>query len=156
MRAIEMTCRRIAVLVFGVMVALSWRAGATEPKVDFNRDVRPILSDNCFACHGPDDAKRKSGLRLDLKESAYKAAKSGKVALVPGDPAQSELVRRITTSDEDDHMPPADSGKALSNEQIELLKKWITQGAAYKGHWAFEPPVRPALPEVKDKSWPKN
>jgi hypothetical protein len=156
MRAIEMTCRRIAVLVFGVMVALSWRAGATEPKVDFNRDVRPILSDNCFACHGPDDAKRKSGLRLDLKESAYKAAKSGKVALVPGDPSQSELVRRITTSDEDDHMPPADSGKALSNEQIELLKKWITQGAAYKGHWAFEPPVRPALPEVKDKSWPKN
>ena len=128
-----MKCGWTVVLLLGSVGMLAARAGATEAKIDFNRDIRPILSDTCFTCHGPDDAKRKSGLRLDQQDSAYKVAKSGKIALVPGDVAKSELVRRITTSDEDDHMPPADSGKQLSKEQIELLKKWVTQGAAYKG-----------------------
>jgi hypothetical protein len=155
-RIIDMKCGWIAGLLLGSVGILAGRAGATEPKMDFNRDIRPILSDNCFACHGPDDAKRKSGLRLDFKETAYKPAKSGKIAIVPGHVEQSELVRRITTSDEDDHMPPEDSGKKLSKEQIEVLKKWIAQGGVYKGHWAFESPVRPELPEVKNKSWGKN
>jgi hypothetical protein len=145
--------RAIVLLVLVTWAGAVW---ATEPKLDFNRDVRPILSDTCFTCHGPDDAKRKSGLRLDFKETAYKPAKSGKTAIVPGDVAHSELIRRITTADEDDRMPPADSGKQLSKEQIEVLKKWITQGAAYEGHWAFQPPVRRPLPEVKNKSWPRN
>src|SRR5205085_7666567 len=87
---------------------------ATEPKVDFNRDVRPLLSEYCFTCHGPDDAKRKAGLRLDLQESALKPAKSGRAAIVPGDAERSELLKRVTTEDEDDHMPPAKTGKRLS------------------------------------------
>jgi mono/diheme cytochrome c family protein len=144
------------VLLFVVLASLAVGARATEPKVDFNRDVRPILSDTCFTCHGPDDAKRKSGLRLDFKETAYKPAKSGKTAIVPGDAAHSELISRITTSDEDDRMPPAKTGKQLTKDQIEILKKWVAQGAAYRGHWAFESPVRPALPEVKNKTWAKN
>src|SRR5436190_8813560 len=148
-----MMTRSILLMTVAVWTGAVW---ATEPKVDFNRDVRPILSDTCFTCHGPDDAKRKSGLRLDFKETAYKPAKSGKTAIVPGDVAHSELIRRITTADEDDRMPPADSGKQLSKEQIEILKKWVAQGAAYRGHWAFEAPVRSELPEVKDKSWPRN
>src|SRR5258706_7211165 len=144
------------VLLFTVLAVWAGAAGATERRLDCSRDVGPILPDTCCTCHGPDDAKRKSGLRLDFKETAYKPAKSGKTAIVPGDLAHSELIRRVTTSDEDDRMPPADSGKQISKEQIEILKKWITQGAAYRGHWAFESPVRPALPELKNKSWPRN
>ena len=141
----------------GVMALMAARAHAvTEPKVDFNRDVRPLLSEYCFTCHGPDDAKRKSNLRLDLQETAFKPAKSGKPAIVPGDVVKSELVARLTAEDEDDRMPPAKTGKQLSPEQIALLKKWVSQGAAYRGHWAFQPPVRPGLPDVKDGAWPRN
>jgi hypothetical protein len=94
-------------------------------------------------------------LRLDLKDAAYAPAKSGKPAIVPGNMAKSELIRRITTDDEDDHMPPAKTGKHLSPAQVELVKKWVAQGATYRGHWAFEPPVRPELPAVKSK-WGNN
>jgi mono/diheme cytochrome c family protein len=146
---------RLLVLSLSALIASGAHA-VTEPKVDFNRDVRPLLSEYCFTCHGPDDAKRKSGLRLDQKESAYKPAKSGKTAIVPGNAAQSELIKRITTDDEDDQMPPVKTGKHLSPQQITLLQKWVSQGAPYRSHWAFEPPVRPAVPEVQDKSWPRN
>ncbi len=118
-------------------------------KVDFNRDVRPLLSDNCFACHGPDTQKMKGGLRLDRREAALQPAKSGKVALVPGRPDESELVKRIFTADEDDLMPPPESHKTLTPSQRDLLKRWVTEGAEYQGHWAYTPPVKAKLEDPK-------
>ena len=115
-------------------------------KVEFNRDVRPILSDNCFACHGNDTKKIKGGLRLDLRDEAVKPAKSGKLAIVAGKPEESELVKRLFTSDGDDLMPPKESHKVLTDAQKVLLRQWIAEGAEYQGHWAFIPPVKPAAP----------
>jgi len=126
--------------------------------VDFN-DVRRILSQNCFSCHGPDAKERKSGrksLRLDLPESARADLGDGRHAIVPGHPAQSEMFRRITTADLDDKMPPPDSGKKLTLQEIEMLKKWIKQGAEYSHHWSYVKPRRPALPKVSDAGWPRN
>jgi hypothetical protein len=130
-------------------------AGATG-EVRFNRDVRPLLSENCFACHGP-EARRKAGLRLDTREgtTAELASGSGR-ALVPGDPSQSVLLRRITDKDPTHRMPPASSRKKLTDKQVELLRCWIKQGAKYEGHWAFTPPARPALPKVSDPAWARN
>src|SRR5205809_7883521 len=104
---------------------------ASSAKVDFNREIRPILSENCFKCHGPDDGARKSKLRFDLREAALKPAKSEKIAIVPGAPEKSEMIARITTSDEDDRMPPLKTGKKLTPAQIESLRRWIAQGAPY-------------------------
>ncbi len=115
-------------------------------KVSFNRQVRPLLSDQCFACHGPDAGKRKGELRLDIRESAIGAAKSGERAIVPGEPAKSALITRIHTEDEDDHMPPASTHKQLSAEQKALLGQWISEGAEYQEHWAYLPPVKPSVP----------
>jgi hypothetical protein len=131
-------------------------ASPKAAKMDFNRDIRPILSDNCFACHGPDDKTRKAKLRLDTKEDAFKAAKSGDFAIVPGDLKKSALVDRVTTKNEDDVMPPPKTGKKLTAAQIDLLKRWIAEGAPWQTHWAYEAPKRPALPAVKDKKWAKN
>jgi hypothetical protein len=118
-------------------------------KVDFNREIRPLLSDNCFACHGPDTQKMKGGLRLDLREAALKPAKSGKVALVPGKPQDSELVKRIFTADGDDLMPPAESHKSLTPAQRDLLQRWVAEGAEYQGHWAYTPPVKAEVADPK-------
>jgi hypothetical protein len=131
-------------------------ADAKNAKLDFNRDIRPILSDNCFACHGPDDKTRKAKLRLDTKEDAFKAAKSGDFAIVPGDVKKSTLIDRITTKNEDDVMPPPKTGKKLTAAQTDLLKRWIKEGAPWQSHWAYETPKRPALPVVKNKKWAKN
>jgi hypothetical protein len=121
-------------------------SAAAAPKVDFNREIRPLLSDNCFACHGPDTKKMKAGLRLDQREAATKPLKSGGIAIVPGNPEASELVRRIFADDSDDLMPPAQSHKTLTAAQKELLKRWIAEGAEYRGHWAYEVPKKPAVP----------
>lgn len=129
---------------------------APQQKIDFARDIRPILSDNCFTCHGPDAETRKARLRLDLREGALAEARSGERAIVPGDPAKSELITRITTNDEDDLMPPPKSGKHLTAEQIDLLRRWIEQGAEWKHHWSFIPPERPPLPQIDNKRWPRN
>ncbi|MBI3852808.1 MAG: PSD1 domain-containing protein [Verrucomicrobia bacterium] len=136
-------------------------SGATQPArkktaIDFNRDIRPILSENCFACHGPDENKRKAKLRLDQKDGLFKTLDKGKLVVVPGSSKQSDLFRRITATDEDDHMPPPKFGKALTKAQIELLRQWIDEGAEWKGHWAYLAPERPELPAVKNKSWPRN
>jgi mono/diheme cytochrome c family protein len=109
------------------VICLKAAAGAADTPVDFNRDIRPILSDNCFACHGPDENTRKAGFRLDLKEEAFQALDDGRHAIVPGDAANSELARRITTDDPDDRMPPTQSTKQLSVEQIGLLRRWIEE-----------------------------
>ncbi|WP_395750149.1 PSD1 and planctomycete cytochrome C domain-containing protein [Prosthecobacter sp.] len=117
--------------------------------VEFNRDVRPILSDTCFHCHGPDAGERKGGLRLDVREEALKPAKSGETAIVPGKPDESELIRRVLTDDDSDLMPPQKLHKPLTAKQKETLKAWIQEGAVYQGHWAFTPLVKPAVPAVK-------
>jgi hypothetical protein len=119
------------------------------PQVDFNRDVRPILADNCFTCHGPDEAKRKAELRLDVR--------SGLVDVVrPGKPGESELIRRITSNDEAEVMPPPKTGKKLSPAQRELLCRWVEQGADWSEHWAFVRPTRPMLPTVANVAWVRN
>ncbi len=120
-------------------------------RVSFNRDVRPILSDACFQCHGADEKQRKAGLRLDVKEHAFNAAESGATPIVPGKPVESELVRRLLTDDASVRMPPTNSGKQLSSQQIELLKRWIAEGAEYQGHWAFIPPTRPEVPNLNSQ-----
>ncbi|MCY3759523.1 MAG: c-type cytochrome, partial [Acidobacteria bacterium] len=127
-----------------------------SPPVDFNRDIRPILADNCYACHGPDQNQRMAGLRLDLQDSALGRLDSGHRAIVPGNPEESQLIRRITAGDEALKMPPAYSGKELTRQQIDLLTRWIRQGAPWSRHWAYVRPERPPLPKVADKSWPAN
>ncbi|MBK7406155.1 MAG: PSD1 domain-containing protein [Phycisphaerales bacterium] len=131
-------------------------AGAVVTGPDFNRDVRPILSNTCFKCHGPDSESRKAGLRLDVRDVAIGALESGRTAIVPGDVSASELVRRITSDDPEERMPPAESGKQLTPAQIETLRAWVEAGAVYRKHWSFEPPVKQSPPGVSDESWCRN
>jgi hypothetical protein len=142
---------------FQLWFALSWvtphPAGAA---LSFNRDIRPILADHCFACHGPDEKQRKAGLRLDQEASSRHELKSGSVAIVPGKPEASALVHRITAADPEERMPPAEVKKPLSPEEIRLFTRWIAEGALYEGHWAYLPPPRPELPPVRHSSWPRN
>ena len=116
-------------------------APAVPARVEFNRDVRPILSDNCFLCHGPDKNRRKADLRLDLRDEALKAE-----AFVPGKPDESELVARILSTDPDELMPPPKSNKKLDARQKEILKRWVQQGAEYQQHWSYEKPVKAQIP----------
>jgi len=136
-----------ALFVFALPLAAGLRA---EDKVQFNRDVRPIFSDTCFQCHGPDEKKRKAGLRLDTRETAVKPAESGDIAIVPGKPEESEMVKRLETTDPDDVMPPSKLHKKITPEQIAAVKKWIAQGAEYQPHWAFIKPERSAVPRLAD------
>ena len=124
--------------------------------VDFNFHVKPILSDRCFACHGPDDAARKADLRLDTEEGAFAKLESGNRAVVPGKPGQSAVVDRILTSDPAKLMPPVESHLTLSDYEKAVLVRWIEQGAKWKPHWSFIPPEKPAVPEVRDANWPEN
>ncbi len=123
---------------------------AENSDIDFGRDIRPILSDKCFYCHGPDEEHREADLRLDTAEAATEWA------VVPGEPEESELVARIVSDDPDLVMPPPDSGKRLSKDEIELLRQWIAQGANYQHHWAFTAAVRPPVPQVKQTQWVRN
>ena len=120
--------------------------------VSFNRDIQPILSENCYHCHGPDSAARKAELRLDRPEFAFQKAKSGEVAIVKGSPETSTIIKRVTTSDPDDVMPPPESHKSLTPREVALLKQWIKEGAQYQEHWAFIAPQRPA-PPVDATQW---
>jgi len=128
---------------------------ASEKPVDFNRDIRPILSDACFTCHGPEEKSRQGNLRLDIRESAF-AEHNGYRIIVPGSSATSRLYQKISSKDNAFRMPPAWSGRSLTPKQIELFRQWIDQGAKWQSHWAFDPPKRSAIPEVKHKTWPKN
>lgn len=121
----------------------------------FNRDIRPIFSENCYACHGPDKNTRKAKLRLDNPESAYQE-RDGAYAIVPGKPDESELVAHISSTDPEEIMPPPKSGKKLSAAQITLLKDWIAAGAKYETHWSYLPVRRPDVPAVKNNNWPIN
>src|SRR5262249_57292137 len=133
--------------------------GAEPPsarKVDFNFQVRPILSDKCFKCHGPDTGNRKAGLRLDTKDGAFGESESGAVAGVPGRLDESELYRRITAEVESERMPPKSLGRTLSPAEIDILKRWIEQGAEWQSLWSFRPPSAPPAPEVKRAAWSRN
>lgn len=125
-----------------------WAATPASDRVDFNFEVRPILSDRCFFCHGPDEKGRKAKLRLDQKEGLFEPRKDGAVILKPGDPAGSELLRRILTTDPDDVMPPPDSHLDLSPAEKDILRRWIEQGAEWRDHWAFNPIQLPTPPTV--------
>ena len=122
-------------------------------KVDYNRDIKPILSDNCYACHGPDAGTLKAGLRLDSFEAATKELKSGATAIVPKDTEESELVYRVHTTDADELMPPAESNKSLTAREKALLKKWVAQGAEYAKHWSYGAPQRVFAPQVEQKGF---
>jgi mono/diheme cytochrome c family protein len=130
-------------------------AGPNTTKLEFNRDIRPILSETCFQCHGPDKNKRQADLRLDLAEGATKDL-GGHSAIVPGKPDESALIARIISADADERMPPPDSDLKLSAQQIALLRQWIEQGAEYQPHWSFIPAKRPSLPQVKRTDWGAN
>jgi len=137
-----------------VCAASAASAPAANSTLDYNRDIRPILSENCFACHGFDEEAREADLRLDMAESATED-RGGYAALVPGKPEASEAWRRITSEDESEVMPPVDSHRTLTPEQKEMLRRWIDEGAQYAKHWAFIPPVKAALREVSDATWPR-
>jgi hypothetical protein len=151
---------RIFLMACGLALATPWAFGADDPpatdRVDFNRQVRALLSDRCFACHGPDSRDRKGGLRLDTPEGMFEEARSGFAPVVPGDVEESELIARITTDDDADRMPPKSLGRDLTAEEIEVFRRWVEQGAEWKEHWAFIPPERPPLPDVDRRDWPRN
>jgi hypothetical protein len=135
-------------ICFAMILATSNSPAAGPKRVNYSRDIRPILSNTCYKCHGPDEKQRKAGLRLDTKQGAYARLESGDIAIVPGSSAKSEILRRLTLSDPEVRMPPADSGKTVTPEQIELIKQWIDEGAEFHGHWSFRPPQHVAAPPV--------
>ena len=145
-----------ALLVFGLALlsgTLSREAQA-QGTVSFNRDIRPILSNTCFGCHGPDDKARKADLRLDTEDGLF-GDRGDHAVVVRGKPEQSEMIARITASEPAKRMPPRKSGKKLTPQEIDLIARWIKQGAPFARHWAYSKPIRPALPKVKDSNWPK-
>ena len=138
--------RRLATLVSlspCLLVSLPSARAADRPQ--YNRDVRPILTENCFACHGPDSAARKAGLRLDRRDEAVKAE-----AVVPGDPDKSGLIERVFSDDPGQRMPPRKTHKTLTAAQKDTLRRWVADGAEYQAHWSLIAPKRPPLPAVKD------
>jgi mono/diheme cytochrome c family protein len=149
---------RAKLILFGLWIALA-PADLRAADVQFNRDIKPILSQNCFQCHGPDSEKRKGGthgLRLDTAAGATEDLAAGAVAILPGHPEKSELIERITSDDPDEVMPLKTTGKKLSPREIALITQWIKEGARYSQHWSYLKPVRPPLPVVANKAWPKD
>ena len=140
--------------LLGLFLGLTVVTHAAEG-LSFNRDIQPILSENCYHCHGPDSAARKAGLRLDRAEFAFLKAKSGDIVIIKGSPETSPLVKRITATDPDDVMPPPETHKALKPAEVNLIKQWIKEGAHYQEHWAFIPPQRPT-PPADASQWAKS
>ena len=128
---------------------------ADEGEVDFNSQIRPLLSNNCLTCHGPDEEERVGGLRLDI-EAGSRHDLGGYAAIVPGDSAASEMIQRLVTNDEELRMPPAGKGRRLNPSEVELVRRWIDQGGNYATHWSYTKPQRPALPSVRQTDWPRN
>lgn len=143
------------VRVPGQTPAQSNAAAPLARGIEFNRDIRPILSDKCFTCHGPDSARRRTKLRFDIENDA-KQDLGGRFAIVPGDAARSEMIRRITTVEPARRMPPPASGRSLSDHEIDLLQRWIEQGARWENHWSFVSPKRASVPQGRDRSWGRN
>lgn len=146
--------RLTSLLAFALLLTMAWHAPAAE-RLHFDRDIRPILSDKCYACHGPDPAQRQAELRLDTKEGAF-SAPSGYPIIVPGEPENSELVARITHADVEQRMPPQSSNRQPTQEQIETLIRWIAEGAEWEEHWVYDLPERVEPPTVKNSTWVRN
>src|SRR5262245_17728608 len=144
----------LAILTHACPGARAVQPDAPAQPIDFNRDIRPILSDNCFQCHGPDKANRKGKLGRDTEEWAL-TDRGGYQAVTPGKAADSELIRRITAKGKD-RMPPPASAHALTTAQMDLLRRWIDEGAKWQKHWSLIPPRRPALPAVRNPGWCRN
>jgi hypothetical protein len=148
--------------ILALVVLACGRLNADETKIRYDRDIRPILADNCFACHGPDASQRKAKLRLDTRTGALAELRSEGHAVVPGKPDESALLERITAEKPSQRMPPKKTGKTLTTAQIDLLRRWIAEGAPYTVHWAFVPPMRHALPKVRshaergNEGWVRN
>jgi len=145
------------VIVKAALVVLGIHAlkAANPDKVSFNRDIRPIMSDTCFRCHGPDKSSRMAGMRLDIRDEALKLTGSGRIPIVPGDPEKSEIIERIFASD-GKIMPPKFAHRELTATQKETIRRWVAQGAVYEGHWAYQPIKRPAVPEAIDAALVRN
>ena len=145
-----MTCKAVKALIFFSFAASAWGADT----VSFNRDIRPIMSDTCFRCHGPDKSSRMADLRLDLRDAATKKTESGVTPIVPGKPEESEIIRRVFSQDSAEIMPPEFAHKVLTQKQKEALRQWVAEGAHYEGHWSFQPIQRPGIPEVENSGAP--
>ena len=137
-----------------VFLAVSLPVSGEETTVDFRQEILPLLSENCFHCHGPDGEERKADLRLDTFEGATRDLGEGEAALVPGNLGKSRLLSRIESPDADEVMPPPDSGKTLSPDQQQLLRQWIEEGGRYETHWAYEPVESPEIPQVAGAEHP--
>ncbi|HVW38584.1 MAG TPA: DUF1549 domain-containing protein, partial [Pirellulales bacterium] len=148
----KLRSRAAALAILAAALAPSGLASArAEEPLEYNRDVRPILLENCFACHGADSAARKADLRLDQRDAAIDAG-----ALTPGKADESELVRRVLSVDPEEMMPPPATKKQLTGKQKEILRRWVAEGAAYQPHWSLIAPARPALPQVQNQAWVRN
>ena len=147
--------RQLLCLVAVCIAAVRVLAAAEPDRPTFNRDMRPIMSDTCFRCHGPDRNARKADMRLDIREEATKPTRSGRTPIVPGDPDKSEIVARIFASGAK-VMPPVSAHKELTAKQKDTIRRWVAEGAVYEGHWAYQPVKRPAVPAVADSSRIKN
>ena len=144
------TCSR------GSFVLRRSAAGRTErPPVDFNREIRPLLSNRCFFCHGPDEKERQADLRLDTKDGAT-ADLGGHRAIVPGNLSASRLIEKITSTDPSERMPPPEKGKGLSADEVALLRRWVEEGAPFAEHWSYVAPQKSLVPVVAESSWPRN
>ena len=146
--------RLTSLVAFALLMTMALQTPAAE-RLSFDRDIRPILSDKCYACHGPDPAQRQAELRLDTKEGAF-SAPSGYPIIVPGEPENSELVARITHADVEQRMPPQSSNRQPTREQIDTLIRWIAEGAEWEEHWVYELPELVKLPTVQNSAWVRN
>jgi len=154
-RQTSLTLRVSMAVTLILLPGLSPAMAQTLDHVEFNRDIRPILSATCFQCHGPDQNARQAELRLDIRDEAI-ADRDGSAPIVPGNAAQSMMYQRITAADGEERMPPPEFEIKLSPQQVELIERWINEGAKYQPHWSLVAPVRPPLPDVKRASWPRN
>ena len=157
MSAVQSVTHRPTLQIIAVCVGLLWSTGSNslcaQQAISFNRDIRPILSNHCFSCHGPDSAARKGGFRLDQRDSATRAAESGLLAIDPGQIGSSQLITRIHSADPDLVMPPPETSRVLTDAQKNLLQRWIAEGAQYQPHWSLVPPQAATVPTVADDQW---
>src|SRR4051794_17130428 len=153
MSAVIATVRRLGLVLVTAAGFGPWPAAAAGPgRVDFAREVRPILAENCFECHGPDPRGRKGDLRLDTRDGLF-GDRGGYGLVVPGKPDESELIARVVSTDSEEVMPPPKSRRSLSPAQVERLKRWVAQGAPWEEHWSFAPIRRPPVPDVARPGW---
>src|SRR5271155_1371771 len=153
-----LTRHRTTAIFLGAAASVSGfgaRAAFADDEIVYSRDIRPILSQNCFDCHGPDDKQRKADLRLDTKEGLFTEL-GGQTPFVPFKPEKSEALRRMASDDADERMPPPKTGKRASAAQLDLLRRWIAGGAKWSQHWSYLPPVRPAVPQTKNAHQVRN